>query len=153
MPEATQLDELGFRVNADLQQALASVFDIASVYELAQRCITIDAKLQRVKKARGRTKPTTGTSGSGTGSVSASEKGVKPEPGSSSSFSDPKPPGKKPQYDSAEKQQLSREGKCFICKNIGHMARDCTARSRINEVDVAAASTAAPPAPCQHSEN
>ena len=35
MPEATQLDELRFRVNADLQQALASVFDITSVYELA----------------------------------------------------------------------------------------------------------------------
>jgi hypothetical protein len=151
MPEATQLDELGFRVNADLQQALASVFDIASVYELAQRCITIDAKLQRVKKARGRTKPTAGTPGSG--SASAPEKGVKPEPGSSPS--DPRPPGKKPQYDNAEKQQLSREGKCFICKNPGHLARECPNRSRINEVDVAETPTSAPPASSnpQHSEN
>ena len=111
----------------------------------------MDTKLQRVKKARGRTKPTAGTSGSG--SAAAPGKDVKPEPDSSSS--DPKPPGKKPQYDNAEKQQLSREGKCFICKNPGHMARECPNRSRINEVDVAETPTSAPPslANSQHSEN
>ena len=92
MPKATQLDKLRFRVNADLQQALASVFDITSVYELAQRCITMDAKLQRVKKARKQTKPTTRTLG--TRSASTLKKDIKPKPSSNSS--DPKPPKKKP---------------------------------------------------------
>jgi hypothetical protein len=69
---------------------------------------------------------------------------VKPEP--SSSPSNPRPLGKKPQYDNAEKQQLSREGKCFIYKNPGHMARECPNRSRINEVDVVETPTSAPPA-------
>jgi hypothetical protein len=96
MPESTQLEELGFRVNADLQLALASVFAIASVYELAQRGITIDSKIQHVKKAYSRNKPPAAPR-------SAPEKGVKPEPGTGPSIAGPTSLGKKPQYDNPEK--------------------------------------------------
>src|SRR3979411_1018562 len=74
MPEATQLTELEYRINADLHQALASVLDITTVYDMADRCQVIDKKLQRAKQARNRTKGRTsgisgisGTSGIGIG--------------------------------------------------------------------------------------
>jgi hypothetical protein len=52
MPVETQQDELRLRVSRDVQTALASVFDITDVYELAQKCMVIDNNLSLVKQSQ-----------------------------------------------------------------------------------------------------
>ena len=77
MPESTQLEELGHRISAELQQALLAADDAGTVYELAQRCITIDAKIQRLKKIKARSTAKT-TAASPSTSVTASSGGSTP---------------------------------------------------------------------------
>jgi hypothetical protein len=150
MPESTQLEELGYRVSAELQHALLAVNDVGTVYELAQRCMTMDAKIQRLKKikARGSGKNSGGPSTSSTTSGGASgQSTVKNENGTPGS-APPSTNRSRPTYDTAEKQQLSREGKCFYCKGVGHLARECPNKAaRINEVGGGTAAASAPQAP------
>jgi hypothetical protein len=149
MAESTQLEELGYRVSTELQQALLAVDNVSTVYELAQRCMTMDAKIQRLKKAKARSAskntatPSTSSNASGGGSHST----VKNEHRAQGST--PPPTNRpRPTYDTAEKQQLSREGKCFYCKGVGHLARECPNKaSRINEVGGGTAAASVPQAP------
>jgi hypothetical protein len=163
MPESTQLEELGYRVSAELQHALLAVDNVHTVYELAQRCMVMDAKIQRLKKvkARGSSKATATAGGSSPSAAASGGSGapvtVKDE--NRTQGSGPSLTRTRPTYDNAEKQQLSREGKCFYCKGLGHLARECPNKaSRINEVGGGTAAASALQAPSNppsssHSEN
>jgi hypothetical protein len=135
MPEETQLTELRYRINADLQLALAS-FEADSVYDLARKCITVDANVQRVNKLKNRkSKGATSSSGSGGGSkrlgppVKIENRGAPGAgPASSGGLASGRDSGKRsgdrPAW-TEEQVRRYNENACFGCGQKGHISKEC----------------------------
>lgn len=114
----------------------------------------MDAKIQRLKKTKARgsnrnTANTTGASGAATTNGGSTPSTVKDEQGTLGN-APPSSNHTRPTYDTAEKQQLSRECTCFYCKGLGNLARECTNKPAwVNEAGSGppVASTSVPLAP------
>jgi hypothetical protein len=146
-PEDDLKEDLNEKLQYELQAAVSTYFndEAISTEAFAKWCTTIDQQIKQrqAKVARFEKNKTTTTSASSTKTTTTAStpfvKTVVPTAtlprlyNSNTTYS-------RPVYNEPEKQELSKQGRCFICKEVGHIANTCSYRRttpRITELSTA----------------
>lgn len=133
-------DDLWEKVSLDIQTSLIGVKrTLTTLDAVKEACQSADNDLRRIKDLRTRTR-TGPTASPRVGTGGAERAPSKPSTPTASRQGTPAPNGRpadrpRPVYDDPKTQALSNQGACFLCHEIGHFARDCTAkRAHVAEV-------------------
>lgn len=114
IPQEDHRHELYDKITIDLQKAVLPTMATLQTHKaLADQCLLLDQGLKRIRERSDRLrKPIKQTS-----TITPTASPPNPVTGRS-----------RPTYDNPARQTLSREGKCFICQQPGHLMRDCPMR-------------------------
>lgn len=124
--QTSMIDDLRFKLNPSLQNALVHVPDPTDIYEFARTCQRVDQRLKDIQAVQARVErrnPTTAADGkaatppANTAKTTTSTAAAKPPASAMSST--------RPTHSDPEKEALLRTGSCFNCKQQGHRAADC----------------------------
>jgi hypothetical protein len=135
----TLIDELRNKVSAELERAIITETDPVDVYALARKCQLYDQNIQKVKirEARFQDKSRSTRTTPAPAPVPASTSAPTSAPAKPSTLSNaltvytgsrnsqPRTP-----LTEEERQRLRAENGCFYCRNLGHRAAECPAKSR-----------------------
>lgn len=115
--EETLIDELRNRVSHELAEKLITEINVNSVYDLARKCQLYEQNMKTVKARK--VQMTSNTSGRATIATTTSriETPARERAKESSSALT--------RLGDAERQKLMTEGRCFRCKERGHLMSDC----------------------------
>jgi regulator of replication initiation timing len=146
-PEDDLKEDLNEKLQLELQAAVSTYFndDNIDTETFAHWCTTIDQqnKQRQTKIARfsnNKTKTTPAFASNPTPSKTTSTAKYTPVTTTTmprlydSNSRDTTPRFTRPIYNEPEKQELSKQGRCFICKELGHIANACSHRRAIVKI-------------------
>ena len=152
--ESTLIGELKHKLNLDMRRQLATGdHEPTDLYAFAQRCQRMYQALKDVDRSKARMerfaegkKPTSVVVPANTPTATTESK-TYVAPNARTESRAPSSPSTLSSWtvgsylSESERERLSREGKCFNCKEVGHPSRDCPKKKSkmtaiINELDV-----------------
>ena len=143
--EETLIGELKYKLSWEMSRQLATGdLEPTDLYEFAQKCQRLyqslkesdrsKASMERfAEKRASMAQSTPSTSATRTTTTATTKTYVPPRP-----TSNPSTPRTTYYMSDEEKERLTREGRCFFCKETGHLSRDCEKKknrpARIQEI-------------------
>jgi len=126
-------DELKYELNSKLsfglQKAVISHFNTESTFqEFAKQYTIYDQSLKAIEERESRVRKPRDANKTNTSATTA------PTPTTSTTLPIRTNTFVKPTYQNPLRQQLSNEGKCFICREHGHRINDCPKRTDIKAI-------------------
>jgi hypothetical protein len=126
IPQDDWRPDLYEKLTFDLRRAILPVYDVLADHQaLADKCRRVDQDLKRLKETTDRIKARNNNASGSKPSGQNAPTNPKPATPTSASQGSTLSNKIRPTYDDPKKQALSREGKCFKCRQFGHFAKNC----------------------------
>jgi hypothetical protein len=116
VPKNDYMEEFHQKLSFDMQSTVTTAFSISKTFdEFQKHCSKAAHTLEHINEVRDK--------------QNSRKKNTNREPKTSLSATKPRAEGPKPNAN-ADREKLMREGKCFYCKETGHLAHSCPLKNK-----------------------